>query len=486
MDTAQRNKLSVLREVDRRAASKGAFIPFIRYVNTAYEFFDHHKILATLLEGFIRREDGKKKLMLLIPPQHGKSELASKLLPAFALGLNPNLKIAGASYSADLSKSFNRDVQRIIEGIYYPKVFPKTTLNSRRVANSTSNYLKNTHEFEVVGYKGSYKSVGVRGGITGRPVDLAIIDDPIKSAKEAVSANVRESIWQWYINDISPRLHNHSKAILIQTRWHEDDLAGRLLDQERDEWEVITLQAIKEPGEGHSLDVRPEGAALWPQRHSIEKLLKLRRLSERTFQALYQQRPAPNDGTLIKKAWFGLYNPAQINWANAVIHFYIDTAYTEKQENDASAILAFTRIGSKLYLINCAAVRLEFPDLLKFIPTFVKENGGGPRSAIIIEPKASGLSVIQALKKSPITSSLNVIADAPSTESKVTKVNGVAPILESGRVLIPEKAPWVPAFISECVMFPNGKNDDRVDCLVGAINKMITNATGGNGYETAG
>ena len=483
VQVAERYRLSMLREVDRREAQRGKFVPFVRYVNTRYQFYQHHKIIASALESFLKRKEGKKKLMLCVPPQHGKSELASRLLPAFALGLNPDLKIAGCSYSADLAKSFNRDVQRTIDGPHYAKVFPITRLNSKRVATDTTTYLRNTHEFEIVGRWGSYKAIGVGGGITGRAVDLAIIDDPIKNAKQAVSATVRETIWQWYLNDVSTRLHNDSKVILIMTRWHEDDLAGRLLMQEPDEWEVITLQAIKEAGEGHPDDTREPGEALWPDRHSLEKLLKLRKLSERVFQSLYQQRPAPNDGTLIKRAWFKTYNPAELDWSRATIHFYLDTAYTEKQENDATAILAFAKIGGKLYLTGCEAVRKELPDLLEWIPEWIKANGGTAKSAVIVEPKASGLSVIQSLRKSEKTKHLNVIADKPPVDSKITRVNGISYILEAGKVFVPMRAPWVPAFLHECVMFPNGRNDDRVDCLVGAVNKMIVNQSGSRRME---
>jgi len=478
-----RPRLAMLRELDRRRAAGGAFVPFIRYINSRYTFYHHHIVIATLLEDFIKRQDGKKKIMLCIPPQHGKSELASKMLPAFALGVAPNLKILGASYSADLAKSFNRDIQRAIDNLPYSKVFPGTRLNSKRVDLGDTSYLRNTHEFEIVGKIGAYKATGIGGGIAGRPVDLAVIDDPIKSAKQAVSATIREGIWQWYLNDLMPRLHNNSKVILIMTRWHEDDLAGRLLDQEPEEWEVITFQAIKEDGLGHASDLRKPGEALWPARHDLAKLLKLRALSERVFQSLYQQRPSPADGTLIKRHWFVKYNPAAVNWAGSTIHFYLDTAYTEKQVNDATAILAFAKIAGNLYLTGCEAVRMELPELLKWIPAWIERNGGTAKSAVIVEPKASGLSVIQSLKRSADTRHLNVIADKPPTESKLTRVNAISYVLESGKVLIPEKAPWVSAFMHECVMFPNGKNDDRLDCLTGAVNKMLINQSGAQKFE---
>ena len=217
---------------------------FTTYTNAKYIPNWHHKYVANVLTEFITT-DKIKKLMIFMPPQHGKSELASRNLPAFAFGINPDLKIAGVSYSIDLQRLFNRDIQRIMISDEYKAIFPKVRLNEKGVLSS-QNYLRNSDEFDIVGHRGSYKAVGVMGGLSGRPVDILLLDDTIKDALQAYSAVYRERIWDWYLSVGDSRLHNDSKQIICMTRWHEDDLAGRLLDAEGDEWTVIKfLQYVK-------------------------------------------------------------------------------------------------------------------------------------------------------------------------------------------------------------------------------------------------
>jgi len=196
-------------------------------------------------------------------------------------------------------------------------------------------------------------------------------------------------------------------------------------------------------------------------------------VGSRVWASLYQQRPAPAEGGLLKREWFETYNPKELT-GNEIVNFYLDTAYTEKQENDPTAILAYTVKRNKIYLIRSATARRAFPELISFIKEFTSANGYNSRSRIVVEPKASGLSVIQQLKKE---TGLNVIADKAPKDSKVTRVNAVSAIIESGRVLLPESANWVDAFIHECSVFPNGSHDDQVDCLVGAINQSFRNSS---------
>lgn len=239
--------------------------------------------------------------MLFVPPQHGKSELATRRFPAYELGLRPTTKIAICSYSDTLSTSFNRDIQRIIDDERYHQVFPDTFLNSSNVVSSSLNdFLRNANIFETVGHRGFVKTVGVGGALTGTPVDLGIIDDPFKDREEAMSNTIREKVYSWYTDVFSTRLHNDSRQLLIMTRWHQEDLAGRILSVEKD-WEVVTYQAIKEkdiPG-----DPRACGEALWPAKHSLERLLRVKETSPITFDSLYQQEPKANKETLIFPEW---------------------------------------------------------------------------------------------------------------------------------------------------------------------------------------
>lgn len=295
--------LPKLKEINKILGSR-SFEDFVLITKPNYILNWHHKLLMKKLQDFA---EGKiKKLMVFMPPQHGKSELTSRRLPAFLLGINPNLKIVGCSYASDLSKSFNRDVQRIIEDEEYYNIFPKTRLNSSNVKTSAKgSYLRNADIFEVVGSSGFYKSVGVGGSLTGTPVDIGIIDDPVKDAVEASSPTYRSRVWDWYTQVFLTRLHNNSQILITQTRWHEDDLAGRILKQEDSkEWHILSLPALLENNlNKHNLDTRKIGEALWEDRHGIKKLLSFKNQNPRAFQALYQQDPRPFEGGLVYNKW---------------------------------------------------------------------------------------------------------------------------------------------------------------------------------------
>lgn len=286
----------------QKILSRREFERFVTYTKPDYVLNWHHKLLMEHLQRFA---EGKiKRLMVFMPPQHGKSELTSRRLPAYLLGINPFLKIVGCSYSADLSRSFNRDVQRIMDDEIYTGIFPETTLNGSNIRTSAKgNYLRNADIFEIVGYKGFYKSVGVGGSLTGTPVDIGIIDDPVKDVVEANSMTYRARVWDWYNGVFSTRLHNDSQVLITQTRWHEDDLSGRILKQkDAHEWVVLNLAGILESNK-HEKDPRKIGEALWPERHSLEKLIKFKDNSPRLFQAMYQQDPRPFEGGLVYPKW---------------------------------------------------------------------------------------------------------------------------------------------------------------------------------------
>lgn len=237
--------------------------------------------------------------MIFQPPQHAKSTLTSQLFPGYALGCNPNLKIILGSYSATLAESMNRIVQRYIDSPEYAGVFPNTKLQS---AGANGKYVRNAEQFDIVDHDGYLKAVGVGGTTTGKPADIFIIDDPHKDREEAKSALISQKVWDWYTDVVYTRGHNNSGVLLIQTRWDDMDLAGRLLkqmeeaqqrgDRHYDKWEVICFPAIKE-NDGNPNDPRQIGDALWPEKHDIARLRTIESLSLRTFQSLYQQNPQP-------------------------------------------------------------------------------------------------------------------------------------------------------------------------------------------------
>lgn len=299
MQLSQRLQASIDPKKARIELARRHFRHFISYTKPDYEFNWHHIKLCEALEAFAIGQI--RKLAIFIPPQHGKSQLATRHFPAFQLGKRPTTKIAVCCYSATLAQAFNRDIQRIIDDIPYHEVFPDTYLNASNVTtNAQGSYLRNSEIFETIGHRGFVKTVGVGGSLTGTPVDMGIIDDPFKDREEAMSVRIRDKVWSWFTDVYRTRLHNASQELLIMTRWDEDDLAGRILRTEND-WTVITYPAIKEresPG-----DPRQIGEALWPARHSLDRILSIKQTSPFTFSSLYQQEPKPSAEALVFPEW---------------------------------------------------------------------------------------------------------------------------------------------------------------------------------------
>lgn len=312
-------------------ASRGDLLRFTLSTMPTFEPAEFHKRYYQVLTRFAQGDI--KKLMVFMPPQHGKSEGSTRRLPAFILGQDPNKRVAVVSYSAPKARKFNREIQRIIDTPEYHEIFPETTLNASNVTTVAGSWLRNADECEIVGHLGGFKTVGVGGALTGEPVDVLIMDDIYKDAKTAWSPIVRESVSDWYDTVAETRLHNKSQQLIVFTRWHEDDLAGTLLRQQGEYhptdnpngWIVIVYQAIKQ-GKPTEYDPREEGEALWEERHSREKLESIRQRNSHVFDSLYQQDPKPSEG-LMYEAGFREYaiKPAtQYTLRKA----YVDTADT--------------------------------------------------------------------------------------------------------------------------------------------------------------
>ena len=461
------------RELKRRRAVL-SFPDFLDYTDVNYQRQWFHTLIARKCQDLLFGKLPTDRLMVFVPPQHGKSEIVSRKFPAWALGYNPRLKIVGTSYAASLAQGFSRAIQRTMDSSEYSDIFPASFLNSKSVKTDIKrNYLRNIDIFETVGYGGFYKAVGVGGGLTGTPADLGIIDDPVKDAIEASSQTYRDNVWNWYNDVFLTRLHNGSKQCLIMTRWHEDDLAGRLLSREPEKWTVVRVPAIREDMSDPE-DPRAIGEALWEERHSKARLEEVELRSPRTYASLYQQRPTIDGGNIIKEEWFGRIRQEEFNRLHdgEPIVFFLDTAYTEKTDNDPSGIIATCKIGHDLYITHAHKVLMKFPDLVKFIPQYAREHGYTARSSVRIEPKANGISVIDQLKA---TSGLNVVNTPPPRDSKETRLNAASPTVECGRVILVDGA-WNEAFIDEVCGFPSKPHDEYVDVLCYAIDYHIGNA----------
>ena len=285
-------------KIEKASIAQNSLLGFTEYTFPGYEIADCHIQYSSVLQKFI---DGNiNRLIINLPAQHGKSELSSRRMPAYLFGKNPDLRIAVCGYSDTFASKFNRQVQRIMDSKEYKELFPEIQIPNKGEIGS----VRNSHEFEIVGHRGSLISVGVGGALTGNPVDIAIIDDPYKDYEQAFSPVYREKVWEWYESVLEKRLHNNSKIIIVMTRWHDDDLVGRILKNVKEgktseEWHQVNFPAIKDDPKTE-YDQREYGEALWPERHSLQKLQDSRRKNPMLFEAMDQGRP-PKEG---KKMFF--------------------------------------------------------------------------------------------------------------------------------------------------------------------------------------
>jgi predicted phage terminase large subunit-like protein len=310
---------------------------------------------------------------------------------------------------------------------------------------------------------GHYIAAGVGGGITGEGATIGIIDDPVKNAEEAYSTTYREKTWEWYATTFSTRFERGAVEIICQTRWHEDDLAGRIIDKSGEGIEIIRFPALADEKE----EFRDVGEAIWPDFYPREQLLeRLEKNGSRAFNALYQQRPAPDEGSIIKRHWFQYYNPREYKITGKRVNFYVDTAYTDREKNDPTAMIAYIKEGPNFYVLDCISEWLDFSSQLRRLKEFVAKNGYSPSSIIRVEPKATGITLAQVVKKE---TALNIREAEPPRGDKVARAHSCEGPLEGGRVFLPEGMTWVDQFLTECAAFPNAAHDDRVDCLTGMI-----------------
>lgn len=454
---------AIKREVELRRLGVRSCLGYTMCTKRDYEVNWHHVVICEALDRLAYGEI--KKLMIFAPPQHGKSELTSRRFIPFNFGLNPSLKVVLASYSQNVATALHRDIQRTMESDEHLVLFSGARLGK---ATDDDEFAKNATRLDVIGVKGMtggfLKSVGTSGSLTSTTVDLGVIDDPVKGAADASSLLQRDRLWDWYLQEFKTRLHNGSRQLIVMTRWHEDDLCGRILAEE-DDWVVVKLPAIAEDDE----EFRKRGDALWEARHSLARLLQVEKSSPRTFVSLYQQRPTAMDGNIFRRDHFAIEPLMNIPKGALVrIDFAVDTAYTSKQQNDPSGILMFSKYDGILYLLGYTEVRKEISDLVKHISRVVSDFGGF-NSKVFIEPKASGQSVYQILKT---TLKMNVREVVMLEGDKVARANSIEPLLWGGKVVM-LKGDWNNMFLDQLMAFPKGKHDEAVDCLIMAVNESF-------------
>ncbi len=483
-------RAQMVEELDAIAAesARRSTLGFTEYTFDGYEANWHHAVLARALDDVI---DGKlQRLMVFMPPQNGKSELVSRRFPARALGVNPDLRILSISYSDDLATDMSRDVQRILSTPEYQALYPGTQLPSDRDPE-----VRSSDQFGVVGRRGYYKSAGIMSAITGKTADLILIDDPIKNRHEAESPAFRKRVWDQYTSSVHSRQFGSDAAIVLcQTRWHQDDLAGRLLmlaknDPRADQWTVINFPAICEQA-GQPHDPRRVGDALWPDKYPLSAL-ESRKVTAGSYDwsALYQQRPSPAEGGLIKRAWFQWYPPSRITVPSERLKLTslvisVDTALKAKQVNDPSAIGAWGISGADIFGLKVLADRWDITELIRQIhdlQRWTRELWPGLIPSVIVENTAAGPDVIAELRRTIP----GVIADNPKGD-KVQRLHSVLPAIEGGNVWLPgaclpdgrvdvnlrDLPSWVDPFVEECAAFPNGAHDDQVDQMTQALRRL--------------
>tara|TARA_R110000868_G_scaffold147948_1_gene369592 strand:+ start:575 stop:1990 length:1416 start_codon:yes stop_codon:yes gene_type:complete len=446
-------------ELLARRRARASLIEFTKYTNAAYAPAPHHALIAAKLEGVARGEI--KRLMICMPPRHGKSELASRRFPAWYMGQYAGKQVIAASYNSDLANDFGREVRNIVACPEFRTLFDVSLAQDSQAANRW-----HTNE------GGMYVAAGVGTAITGRGADVLLIDDPFKDRQEADSEVRRKAVWDWYTSTAYTRLMPGGAIVVINTRWHDDDLSGRLLleqDNGGDTWDVLSLPAID-----------AEGAALWPDWYPLERLEQIRSvLPARDWNALYQQDPIPDDGDYFKAAWFSVeYDkpPSGLRIYGASDYAVTDGGgdYTE---HGVFGIDAASNIYPLAWWYGQTAADEwieRWCDLIAAHEPMCWFGEAGPirRS---IEP---------FLKRRMIERELACrIEWLPSIADKPTRARGFQASASMGRVIFPASANWKAHVMAQLLRFPAGKHDDAVDVcsLIGRGLQFI--GTQGRAYK---
>lgn len=431
----------------------------------------HREICARLMRLFTGAMRGESpRLMITMPPRHGKSELVSRRFPAWALGVDPEISIISASYSDALARRMNKDVQRIMEAPEYSEIFPGTRLSDSK----RSGAAKTQGLFEIPGHSGSYRSTGVGGGITGMGADILVIDDPLKDRAAADSPTVRAKVWDWYTSTAYTRLSPGGGVLVTLTRWHEDDLAGRLLEamtqEGGDEWTVVDYPAIAERDEPH----RRKGEALHPERYPLAALERIRaNVGEYDWGSLYQQHPTPRGGGVFKREWLRHWGVMPKAFDRLIQSW--DFTFKDAANSDNVSGQVWGKAGADFYLLDCDTRRMDFVSQVRAMRRMSAKWPGAVGK--VVEDKANGPAVISALG-----SEIPGIVPYTPRGSKVARAYAVSPLFEAGNVLLPPmdaEHPWVKDYVDELLAFPNGEHDDRVDATTQALDSLATSGGGG-------
>lgn len=508
-------------ELLRRRRARRHLLRFTQYTKPDYEATIYHYRVANVLTDVVRgltpdpallgkpydpsnpyrvlAPNAPKRVIITQPPQTGKSELASRRLPAYALGCNPDLRIIATSYGDSLATLMNRDVQQIIDSAEYQRLFPLTKLNGSNVRTAAYGQpLRNSDIFEIVGRKGKYKSAGVSGTITGISGDLGIIDDPIKNRDDAESQVYRDNLKHWFTTTFRSRLvaNPNSAIIIMHTRWHNDDLIGWLLNleeenQDADKWTLINLPAeldvipdkVKERKQYEAYvtyDKRNVGDLLWPNRLPKQTLLGIEAYDPDDYQALYMQRPVKPGGEMFPREKWVIIKPDDfILYDDMIFVRYWDKAGTKDGGAfTAGVLMCFDpsrRYGCNFIVVDVARARREAYEREQLIATTaaLDERYNYEDGALTTWLEQEGGSGGKESAQNTVQNTLAGYAVESETASgdKTTRAKPLSSQQKSGNVgLI--LASWNDAYIAEMNAFPQGKFKDQADGSSGAFNKL--------------
>lgn len=443
---------------------------YVEYVHRGlYIHGEHTKLICRKLE---QVEQGKiKRLMIFLPPRHSKSMTVSETFPSYFIGKNLNRRVIMVSYGGSLAQKFGRANKDKLDD-YGEAIFG--------IKLSKDN--KSTTNWGIDGFRGGMISTGIGGGITGEGADLLIIDDPIKNRQEADSITYRDKVWDEWQNTLYTRLQPNGAVIVILTRWHEDDLAGRLLNPDYglvEDWDIVKLPAVAE--DENDLLGRAIGEPLWPDYGFddtwVENTKKV--VGSRVWAALYQQRPAPTEGNIVKREWWQYYDKLPDNIEEVIQSW--DFTFKGGEESDYVVGQVWGRKGADKYLMDQFRGRLDFTESIKAIRTLSSKY---PEARLkLIEDKANGPAIITTLR-----GEIGGIVPINPRGTKEARANAVAPDIEAGNVYLPRPsiAPWVNEYVEEWASFPNGQNDDQVDATTQALDRLAITTTRTRNYSGKG
>lgn len=433
------------------------FLNYCEYVHRgAWIPGKHHKLVCEKLDAVVRGEI--RNLMVWMPPQHGKSMCITETFPSYYLGRFPDRRVMEVSYNDTFAQKFGRKNREKIEE-YGSRLW---NIGLSPINHSASNW-------DLDRRRGGMISVGFGGAATGEGSDLMIIDDPIKNRQEADSKTMRDRVWDEYTSTFSTRVHPGSPVIIVMTRWHEDDLCGRLLSGEYGpvlDWDIVRLPAVAEDED--DLLGRKEGEALWPENGYDEAWLEMQKgkVGSYGFAGLYQQRPAPSEGGILKRSWFQFYDVLPEHGQQVQSW---DCTFKDGDNHDFVAGHVWQKSGANYYLVDRVHDHMGIADTMRSIRTLTAKHPKA--SGKLVEDKANGTAVIELLRKE-----ISGMIPIDPQGGKVVRAQAIAPYAEAGNIFLPDprKAPWIHDFLEECAAFPNAAHDDDVDAMTQAINYMAT------------